>query len=257
MKRFAICAFAVVSFAGFATVTEATLLVNGAFDTFSFTSGSAGPPPVANTTSAVGWSLAVNSPDGQSLAAQFQSGFANADNTGAGGTQMPGTGSGLWLRPFEGNQGGSGEPLAQAILTQSVFAPASGMYQLDFVAGIEGIPNFTAREFSVTLSSDGTGGSSTIDLLANAGSITDGNIGGAASNNKGGTPFSILLTGVTGGDLLTVTAVMVDGEDFGTNPQSGFLDSFVLTRVPEPSTVVLATLMAGVGVVAARRRRRA
>lgn len=224
-----------------ASQAGANLLDDGAFDLA--TSGS--------TTSNSDWSLVINLPDGTNRAAQFQTGFANANNTGVGGTQAPGTGAGVWFRAFEGNQGGSGEPLAQATLTQSLVAPANSEYRLDFVAGRETF--FTAQEFSVTLASDGGAGSTTVDLLTAA--IPTGNLGGAASTNPGGTPFSLTLSGVAAGDLLTVTGVMVDGVDALTNPQSAYLDSFVLTAVPEPSTVAL-TLLGAVGGLALVRRRR-
>lgn len=200
-----------------------------------------------STTSNSAWSLITNMPDGTNLAAQFQTGFANAQNTGVGGPEAPGTGAGVWFRTFEGNQGGSGEPLANAVLTQSVIAPSDGNYVLDFVAGREA--NFIARVFSVTLSTNSQ--ASTIDLLTAA--IPDGNLGGAASGNPGGTPFSLLLPGVTAGELLTVTAVVLDGEDSQIpGGQSAFLDGFSL-NVPEPASASLICL--GLMTLVASRRR--
>lgn len=196
-------------------------------------------------TSNSDWSLVVNFPDGSDDAAQFQTGFANAQNTGAGGTEAPGTGTGIWFKSFEGNQS-PGDLLAQATLSQAVVAPFSGDYKLNFVAGRE--TNFTAAEFFVELASSGTGGTATIDLLT--ASIPNGNLGGAASANAGGTPFSLALVGVTAGDTLTVTAAMVDGQDAGINPQSAFIDSFEL--IPEPTSALIA--LAGLLGVAARRR---
>lgn len=204
---------------------HASLLADGGFDLA--TSGSA--------TSGSAWGLTTNMPDGANLAAQFQTGFANANNTGVGGTQAPGVGTGVWLRSFEGNQGNSGDPLAQMVLSQSVFAPANGDYVLDFVAGRE--TNFIARVFSVTLSTNSQ--SVSVDLLTAA--IPDGNLGGAASANPGGTPFSLTLFGVNAGELLTVTAVMLDGADAQIpGGQSAFLDDFNL--VPEPASLALLTL---------------
>lgn len=221
--------------AGWACAAQAVLLQDGNLSLA--TSGS--------TTSNSAWQLAVNTPDGTNLAAQFQTGFANAQNTGVGGPEAPGVGTGVWFRSFEGNQGNSGEPLAQAVLTQSVFAPSNGDYVLDFVAGRE--TNFIARVFQVTLSTNTQ--SSTVDLLLAA--IPDGNLGGAASGNPGGTPFSLTLTGVTAGQLVTVTAVMLDGEDSQVpGGQSAFLDGFAL-NVPEPATWMM---ILGAGLVAARRR---
>jgi hypothetical protein len=194
------------------------------------------------------WQLIANTPDGTNLAAQFQTGFANAQNTGVGGPEPPGTGTGVWFRSFEGDQGGSGEPLAQATLTQSVIAPANGDYILDFVAGRE--TNFMARVFAVTLSTPSQ--STTVNLLTAA--IPDGNLGGAASGNPGGTPFSLTLTGVSAGELLTVTGVMLDGMDSQIpGGQSGFLDGFSLRTVPEPVSASLLGL-GMIGLLALRRR---
>ncbi|MCA9292232.1 MAG: hypothetical protein KDA20_00280 [Phycisphaerales bacterium] len=197
------------------------------------------------------WSLTANTPDGFNLGAQFQTGFANAQNTGVGGTEPPGTGTGIWFRSFEGNQGGSGEPLAQASLTQSVMAPANGDYTLMFAAGRE--TNFIAGQWFVSLSSNGIGSPSVlVDLLTAA--IPDGNLGGAASGNPGGTLFSITLPGVSVGDTLTVTAVMVNGQDSQIpGGQSGFLDSFAL--VPAPGALALPSVAFLVAGCRGRRRR--
>jgi hypothetical protein len=194
------------------------------------------------TTSNSTWALVANMPDGTNVAAQFQSGFANADN--------PTPGSGVWFKSFEGMQAAA-DPPANATLSQSTLPVASGgSYQLDFVAGRE--TNFTAEEFFVTLSSSGTGGSTSIDLLAAP--MILGNIGGAASPALGGNPFSLLLSGVSAGDVLTVTGAMVNGVVAVTNPQSAFLDSFSLTRVPEPASAVLG-LIAMLGLFGLVRRR--
>ena len=200
-----------------------------------------------STDSNSDWVLSINMPDGVDRSAQFQTGFANAQNTGVGGPESPGTGAGVWFRSFEGNQGGSGEPLADATLTQTITAPFDGRYLLDFVAGRE--VNFTADEFSVSLSSSGTGGSTSIDLIA--ASIPDGNLGGGASMNPGGTPFQLELLGVTAGDMLTVTGTLRGGADSQIpGGQSAFLDSFRL--VPEPTSMLLASL-AALGLFVRRR----
>ena len=237
MKRNVLMFSAVFAVLGWANSVQATLLHDGNFSLA--TSGS--------TTSNSNWTLITNMPDGTDLAAQFQTGFANAQNTGVGGPEAPGVGAGVWFRSFEGNQGGSGEPLADAVLTQSVSAPSDGNYVLDFVAGRE--VNFTARVFSVTLSTNSQ--SSTVVLLTAA--IPDGNLGGAASPNPGGTPFSLTLPGVTAGQLLTVTAVVLDGEDSQIpGGQSAFLDGFSL-QVPEPASASLVAL--GLVSLLGRRRR--
>ncbi|MEQ8211602.1 MAG: PEP-CTERM sorting domain-containing protein [Lacipirellulaceae bacterium] len=238
MKRFSLFA-AIALVAVLASSAQANLLDDGSFD--DAMSGS--------TTSNSDWVLTINMPDGVDRAAQFQTGFANANNTGVGGTQAPGTGTGIWFRSFEGDQGNSGEPLAQADITQSVIAPADGDYTLSFRAGRE--VNHLSREFGVSLTSSGTGGSAMIDL--NAAVIPDGNLGGAASGNPMGTPFSISLSGVTAGDVLTVSGFMVDGEDTVIpGGQSAFLDNFVL-QVPEPTSAMLLSL-GFVGFLGRRRK---
>ncbi len=216
-------------------VASANLLDDGSFD--DATSGS--------QTSGSDWTLTVNFPDGLNPAARFQTGFGNAENNS---TQSPGTGNGVWFRPFEGAQAAN-DPLAQATISQSIVAPASGDYGLDFLAAIEGI--VLADEFSVTLSSSGSGGSATVDLLT-AG-MASGNIGGAASATLGGTPFVLQLFGVTAGDILTVSGDMVNGSDRLENPQSGFLDAFNLKQIPEPTSVLLLAMAAASFAIRQRR----
>lgn len=218
---------------------QPNLLIDGNFDNGTSGTQVSGSP----------WVLSANLPDGVNNGAQFQTGFANAQNTGAGGPQAPGTGTGIWFRTFEGNQGGSGEALVDASLTQTIVAPRDGDYVLDFVAGRE--VNFTAQEYSVTLSSSGGQAAGTIDLLTQV--IPDGNLGGGASPNQGGTPFSVQVLGVNTGDILTVTARVGGGADSQIpGGQSGFLDSFSL--VPEPTS---AALLAGLAGTALLRRRSA
>ncbi len=222
------------------TANATNLLIDGEFDLATTGTQTSGSP----------WVLTANSPDGSNKAAQFQTGFANANNTGVGGTQAPGTGTGIWFRSFEGNQGGSGEPLALASVMQTIAAPSAGTYQLDFVAGRE--VNFTADEFAVVFHSQATGNMVTVDLLTAV--IPDGNLGGAASPNPGGTPFSATLTGIPAGDLLSVSGLLTNGRDSQIpGGQSGFLDNFSVTLVPEPTTALLASL-AVIGLVGVRRR---
>lgn len=192
------------------------------------------------------WVLTVDFPDSDD-SAQFQGGFANAEN-GSGGAGDGG--NGIWFKSFLGNRGGDTNiPTANADITQSLIAPTDGSYLLTFVAGRES--NFTAGEFSVSLSSNGTGGSASIDLLSAP--MIEGNIGGGASPALGGNPFSLQLDGVTAGDTLTVSGAMVDGVDFNApGGQSAFLDKFSLSAVPEPGTGLLISL--GSLIVLSRRR---
>ena len=187
------------------------------------------PTPSTDVTNS-DWVLTTNSPDTVDLASRFQfSGFSRSDGAG-------GTGSGLWLRAFEGNQGGGGDPLAQSNLTQSIVAPNSGEYTLSVDWARE--TNFTAASWDVTLSSSGTGGSDSVDLLNAVGNI--GNFNQILVANGGPNVANLSLSGVTAGDTLTVTMSMVDGQDALMNPQSAFIDNFNLQFVPEPGSLALA-----------------
>lgn len=221
------------------TAVHAELLDDGSFDL------AASGGLVSNSA----WVLTADFPDPASPtdeSAQFQGGFANAEN-GTGGTGDGG--NGIWFKSFLGMRNGvTTNPTANADITQSVIAPSDGDYLLTFVAGRES--NFTAGAFYVELSSSGTGGSATVDLLLAP--MTEGNIGGATSPAMGGNPFSLTLSGVTAGDTLTVSGVMVDGVDFNApGGQSAFLDQFALT--PEPTTGLLFGL--GLLSLAVSRRR--
>jgi|GEM_PF-3193738 len=241
MKRLVItCIAAAVGIVAAAGVARANLLDDGNFS--AATSGT--------QTSNSAWVLTANAPDGTNESARFQTGFANAQNTGVGGSEAPGVGTGVWFRSFEGNQAGGGDPLATAALTQGVSVTNDGDYQLTFAAGRE--TNFTASEFFVMLSSSGTGGSDMVNLLT--ATIPNGNLGGAASTNPGGTPFTLMLTGVTAGDTLTVQASMINGQDALVNPQSAFLDSFSLVHVPIPEPSSIALLVIGSTALLCRRR---
>lgn len=230
--------------AAFAVASMATLAQANLLDDGNLSLADSGAQ-----TSNSDWVLTVNFPDTVDDAAQFQTGFANAQNTGVGGTEAPGTGTGVWFKSFEGLQA-PGDALAQADLSQSVVAPNNGDYVLTFVASREA--NFSAGSWDATLSSSGTGGSASIDLLVAA--LNDGNLGSAAS--AGGTPLSLTLAGVSAGDTLTVSVAMVNGVDAQTNPQSAFVDSFNLVQVvPEPASAGVFGVL--VGFAAMRRRRNA
>ncbi len=240
MKRCVVMALTAAFMALVTGQARPNLLDDGTFDLAT------GGGLVSNSA----WVLTADFPDPNSPtdeAAQFQGGFANSEN-GSGGAGDGG--NGIWFKSFLGVRGGdTAIPTANADITQSVIAPSSGDYILNFVAGRE--DNFTAGEFFVALSSSGTGGSASVDLLIAP--MVAGNIGGAASPALGGNPFSVTVTGVTAGDTLTVTGAMVDGQDFNApGGQSAFLDQFSLTLVPEPATLTLA----GLGAVALLSRRR-
>lgn len=160
-------------------------------------------------TSNSAWVMTVNFPDSVSPAAQFEASAFASD--------PPGTG--VWFRSFEGQQAG-GDPPADADVTQVVSNVDGGDYTLTFRAKREA--NFTATEWSVVLSSSGTGGTVVMDLLA------------GAPNDASWYQYQLDLTGVSPGDDLTVTAQMIDGVDAQANPQSAFVDTFELVRTAGP-----------------------
>jgi len=185
-------------------------------------------------TSNSNWALTVNFPDGASPAASFKTAsFARdpADPNDAVGT-------GIWFRSFEGNQNAGVDPPADATLSQIVPNVSGGDYFLTFSARREA--NFTATAWYATLSSDGTGGSDTIDLLVNL------------PNDGLWYTRNLQLTGVSAGDNLTVQVVMDDGVVSQLNPQSAFVDNFQL--VPEPASALL--LGGGLLLLPRRLRRR-
>ena len=200
------------------------------------------PTPSTDVTNSA-WVLDANSPDGIDLSTRFQfSGFSRSDGAG-------GDGGGVWYRSFEGNQGGSGEPLAESTLTQSIAAPSSGDYILSVDWARE--VNFTAETWGVSLSSS-SGDSVSVDLLT-ATSVADGNFNQILSQG-GPNVADLVLNGINAGDSLTVTATMTGGMDVGGS-QSAFLDNFNLRLVPEPNGLAI-TLAGVVGLLGVYRRRR-
>ncbi len=121
---------------------------------------------------------------------------------------------GVW---FQGFQGSPGSPV-DAQVTQGVTAAAAGDYTLRFDAKVE--ENFPSviGGFQVTITSDGTGGSDTIDVLA------------AAPDFQFNT-YTLTLSGVSAGDNLTIVAEMIDATG-GVGPAlSGMVDAFFLDEL--------------------------
>lgn len=177
------------------------------------------------------WILDVNMPDGVGLAAQFQDAPWASNPTGSPGI-------GLWMKAFEGNQAGGGDPPANATLYQDVTAMA-GDYELSFFYRKEA--NYQAESTTVELFENGTQ-IGLVDLT---------------SADTGGIFEQFFLSGTTSGGTLRVQAKMVNGTDAMANPQSAMFDDFSLTVVPEPASGTLAglCLAAMVAMVFSRRRR--
>lgn len=173
------------------------------------------------TTSNSAWLLVANAPDGVNPSATFQEGAVASDPADAGNS------FGVWIRSYEGGAN-PGEPLASVVLSQSVAAIAGGDYTLEFSVRREA--NFLAGAWTATLTSDGTGGSQQLDLLADV------------PNDGTWVRRSLQLIGVTPGDQLSVEIEVVDGELAPANPQSAMLDAFDLRGSMEPGVVQVPTM---------------
>jgi hypothetical protein len=171
-------------------------------------------------TSNSDWTLTANQPDGLNFSAQFEDAAFASDPMDAGNTV------GVWFKSFEGAQAG-GDLLAQALLSQVVPNVPAGDYTLEFSVKRE--INFLADSWVATLSSSGSGGTDQLDLLA------------SVPNDGSWTTRTLTLTGVSSGDDLTVSVEMIDGENAGLNPQSAFVDLFVLQGSGE-SIIAIPTL---------------
>lgn len=224
MKKIFMCA-AVLSLAVFATTAQANLLDDGGFENStpnSQTSGSA-------------WTVTTNDPNDGTAGGIFSDG---------GWAVKEGT-RGFWFQSFQGSNDPNGTPPRDLDLAQDVVAPQNGDYDLFFWVAREA--NVAATSLTASLSSSGTGGSTSVDLLT---ATYNDNLNFADGD---GTRFQLSLTGVTAGDTLTTSVALVGGVDAGINPQSLMVDNFNL-QVPEPASIALIG-MGLMGVSVLRRKR--
>jgi hypothetical protein len=212
---------AVFSLAAFAATAQANLLDDGSFELS--TSGS----QISNSA----WTVTTSDANDPTEGGIFTDG-AWAVKDGA---------RGFWYQSFQGDPNGAAVDLD---LAQGVLAPLSGDYILTFWSARE--PNVAATSILASLSSSGTGGTDSLELLT---ATYDDGLNFA---DGPGTQFSLFLTGVTAGDLLTVSTAMVGGVNSTVNPQSLMVDSYDLIFIPEPTSIALA----GLGLLGAFSMRR-
>lgn len=182
---------------GDGTFTDVTMGLDGT-GTFSLLvdDGSFESATHTGTVSNSGWSLVA-----EDDSAQFQQASWAASEGEIG----------VW---FQGFRGSSSNP-ANARIAQTVTATEAGDYRLRFNARVE--QNFAAAidSFQVTISSNGTGGTQTFDILA-------------AATDFNSHTHTLELPGVSAGDQITITGEMLGAIGLGGSQRSGFLDGFYL-----------------------------
>ena len=187
---------------GDGTFTDVTMDQAAAAPSRLVDDGSFADAVTGTQTSGSDWLLTV-----QGSAAQFQT-AAWAASEGD---------TGVW---FQGFRGSASHPV-DAQLRQVVTAPTSGDYTLRFDAKVESDFPSVVDGFRVSITSNGTGGTAMIDLLA-------------APADAMFHSYTLQLDGVTAGDQLTLLAEMIDASG-GSGPElSGMLDGFVLSSPQLP-----------------------
>ncbi|MAY73241.1 MAG: hypothetical protein CMJ31_00680 [Phycisphaerae bacterium] len=212
----------IVALAGFAAAASAqNLLTNGDLEIG------------ADGNTADGWTLTEPDMDvsgGAVNSAEFV-GFANNTMGGA---------RGLWFRSFEGGLGDDEPFMVNAILTQDVAGVEGVEYTLSAFSFIEA--NFTADALLLGIDFLDMGGNvlNSVEL-----DLTTVNMADATWRQ-----FSVSGIGDAGTVGIRARAELVNGVLADANPQSAFVDDFVL--VPAPSALALL----GLGGLTATRRRR-
>lgn len=228
MKRFmnGLMGLAIVAAPAFAG--PANLLINGDLEA-----------PAGGADAADGWTLIE--PDVDTSGAPVNSaefiGFANHTPAGA---------RGLWYRSFMGGLGSTNPPQVDAELRQDVAATAGENYNLSawfrYETNYPGLSEFSNTD--TLLAMDFLQGGSVIgSVVLNVDTAYD--LGQVNQWQQ----FTISGTAPAGTDGLRVRSNLVDGELQTLNPQSAFVDDFVLT--PEPTSLGLLAL-AGLALI--RRR---
>ncbi len=224
MKFLAIIVGAVVSSSAVAGPTN--LLQNGDLELFS-----PSPNPFNN---ADGWTLVTPEVDGAGetvLSASFAS-FGN---------HTPGGDRGLWLRSFEGGLGGEEPFTVNATVFQDVAAHAGVEYEVS--AWFEFEANYTSAMTFLSLQF--------FDAAMTELSVHSIDINSLNAFDGVWREFSVAAVADAGTAFVRVSAGMIDGQISPINPQSAFIDDFVL--IPAPGSAALLVVAAG-GAMARRRR---
>lgn len=197
------------------------LLINGGLD----------DPPDHETDIATGWTLVEPSLDGNGIAANSAT-FASFANHNVGGTR------GLWFRSFEGGLGGDAPFSVDAHLYQDVAATPGEEYTASawwrFETNYPGTNPFSATDDFLIL-----------DFLDGS-NASLGAIAVNADDSYPGTSdwFQVSVNGVApaGTVSVRVQASFLGGELQEANPQSAFVDDFMLTPEPTAAMLLLAPL---------------
>ncbi len=210
-----------------ADAAQANLLVNGNLDS----------PPDHETDVAVGWILEEPGVDGLGAPVNSATFASFANHTPAGER-------GLWLRSFVGGSGVN-PPTVTAHLYQDVPGGAGIAYSL--IAWFRMEPNYSGLNPAAS-----TQTILAIDFLNAADSViasVELDIDTVYVPDNTWQQFPIGGVAPAGTTTVRARASMLDGLLQPANPQSAFIDDFVL--VPEPTSLALLIL----GLFAPRRRR--
>jgi len=180
------------------------------------------------TDDTVAWELIEPTPDGLG-------GFANAATFATFANRTPGGDRGLWYRPFQGNVGAI---TVDAHLQQAVPGAPGAAYDLSawflFETGYAGanpvFPTQTILALDFLDAAQMPIASVELDLDA------------FQDNDSTWRQYSVNGVAPAGTAFVRARASMLDGVDSSMNPQSAFVDDFILVPAPGPIVLLLSAL---------------
>lgn len=221
--RFDAC---LIALAGFPVLVSAqSLLTNGDLEE------PFGAPDVSDDT--VAWTLVEPDVDGSGAPVNSAT-FANFGN------HTPGGDRGLWFRSFEGGLGGDVPWSVNATLYQDVAGHAGEEYTLSAWFRFEA--HYTSQATVLALRF--------LDAGMSELSSTFIDINQLNANDNEWREFSVAAIGDAGTAFVRASVEMVHGQIADMNPQSAFVDDFMLVPAPAGAPVLIMA-----GLVATRRRR--